>query len=429
MRRGIAMMVFLLGAALLAACSPATDVGPAGPTLTAMGDAVLPSDTPASAPATPALASATPLPVSDTPPPPSDTPATPEPMAGAAACQGRITFIRRVGGSVGIYAVQADGSGLTEVVGDPGNVYSLSVSPDGTHIAYVAQKDDKYGVFVASGGQARRLGLDGSHADPAWSPDGERFLLVTTIQGLRTELYAIDPGGGEPQQLTESALQKTGPAWSPDGERIAFTMLDAYNQGEVWVIPAPGEAGQTVNLTQHPAHDCCAVWSPDGQRLAFLSSRSGEVQRPSGSLVYTAYGATAPRPLTTVVPGAPQDIYVMARDGSDLRNLTGDHGHERDLAWSPDGRWLAYVSDRDGGQEIYLIAVEGGEAVRLTHDDWRDLSPVWSPDGGCLAFASSRDGDYAIYLLSVPPGLGATPGEAWKLVDGGTSQGGLGWAP
>jgi TolB protein len=405
MRWGIATLVFLLAAALSAACGPATDVGPGGPTLTAMDDTVLPSDTPLPASATPKL------------------------VTGAAACRGRITFIRRDGGAAGIYALQADGSGLTAVVGDPGNVYSLSLSPDGTYIAYVAQKDDRYGVFVAGGGQARRLALDGSHADPAWSPDGERFLLVTTIQGLRTELYAIDPGGGEAEQLTETALQKTGPAWSPDGERIAFTMLDAYNQGEVWVMPAPPGTGEPVNLTGHPAHDCCAVWSPDGHRLAFLSSRADEGVRSAGSLLPAAYGAGAPRPLTTVVPEAPRDIYLVNRDGSGLRNLTQDEGHERDLAWSPDGRWLAYVSDRDGGQEIYLIEVDGGQRVRLTDDDWRDLSPVWSPDGGCLAFVSSRDGGYGIYLLAVAPEQGAVPDEAWKLVDGGTSQGGLGWTP
>ncbi|MEJ2210175.1 MAG: hypothetical protein P8129_14225 [Anaerolineae bacterium] len=410
MRWGIATLVFLLAAALSAACGPATDVGPGGPTLTAMDDTLRPSDTPGRPSATPASA-------------------TPEPMAGAGACQGRLTFIRRDGGEVGIYAIEADGSGLGRMVADPGSIYSFRLSPDGGRLVYAAQKDGKYGVFVAgSDGQVRRLEFGGSQADPTWSADGTQILLVAN-QGLQIELYTLDPGGGEPQRLTDSALQKTGPAWSPDGERIAFTMLDGYNQGDVWVMPAPPGTGEALNLTQDPAHDCCVAWSPDSQRLAFLSSRSGEGTRPTGGLVQVAYGATGPRPLTTVVPEAPQDVYVVARDGSGLRNLTEDQGHERDLAWSPDGRWLAYVSDQDGGQEIYLIDVDGGGRLRLTHDQWRDLSPAWSPDGGCLAFVSSRDGAYGIYLLEVLREPGVAPGEAWKLVDGGTSQGGLGWIP
>lgn len=410
MRRGIVLLACLFAAALLAACGLPTDANPSRATLTAMSNVLLPS--------------VTPVPAS----------ATPQPTAGDALYQGWILFARRNGSASGIYKVRPDGSGLARAVVDLSQPYSASVSPDGRRLAYVAQKDGSYGVFIADvGGPARRLDVGGSGSALAWSPDGEKVVL-SAREGLGTELYVLDVKGGEPQQLTDSALHKTGPAWSSDGGWIAFTMLDNRNQGEVWVMPAPGGAGEPVNLTQHPANDCCLAWSPDSRRLAFLSSRAGEGVVPVGDLVRTAYGAgldsaAAPRPLTTVVPEAPQDIYVVDRDGSGLRNLTGDRGRERGLAWSPGGRRLAYASDQEGGWEIYVMDVDAGGRVRLTRDEWPDSYPVWSPDGSRLAFISYREDGYGIYLVDLPAEPGGQPGEPWKLVKIGISNGVLAWSP
>lgn len=418
MGRGIATWAWLLAVALLAACGRPTDEDLARATLTAMSGAAAQATTPA--------------PAADTPVPATNTPA--QPFEGGM-CQGRIAFIRRDAGSVGIYTVRADGGELTEVLADVGSTYSLSWSRGGTRGAYAAQVSGSYGVFVFDRrGLVRRLSVGGSGSDLAWSPNGEQIVL-NDWEGLGTELYVVDAESGESRQLTDSVSHKTGPAWSPDGRWIAFTMLDGRNQGDVWVMPAPGGAGGPVNLTQHPANDCCVAWSPDSTRLAFLSSRTDEGTQPAGSLVRTGYGmgpragASGPRPLTTVVPEPPQDVYLVDPDGGGLRKLTGSQGHVRDLAWSPDGRWLAYVSDRHAGQEIYLIDVAGGEEARLTQNDWRDFAPVWSPDGACLAFVSYRQDAYGIYLLAVPAEPGAEPGEPWKLVEGGTSSGGFGWSP
>jgi TolB protein len=472
MRRGIVRLVWLFAAALLAACGPPTDVDPAGATLTAMVAAVASPDTPEPAADTPTPAApgaslpsgGTPTPLTLTPTPLTLTPTpltltptpatasgTPPPAAQAAACQGQIVFIRRDKSDYGIYTINADGSEMAELVADPGSLYDLSVSPDGARIVYAAQKNGAYGVFVAdSSGQVQRLGVGGYGSEPTWSPDGEQILLHDW-QGLGTELYVVDAGSGESQQITDSSAHKTGPAWSPDGDWIAYTMLDSYNQGDVWVMPAPGGAAadgddEAVNLTQHPAHDCCVAWSPDGTRLAFLSSRADEGAQPAGAgafaayrwtetLVRTAYKASpltvenAPRPLTTVISEPPHDIYLVGRDGGGLLNLTGGPSRESDPAWAPDGRRLAYVSNRDGNHEIYVANADGSGQMRLTHSLGNDYAPLWSPDGACLAFASYEGGDYGIYLLPVPSEPDAGPVEPWKLVDGGNANGGLQWVP
>jgi TolB protein len=152
-------------------------------------------------------------------------------------------------------------------------------------------------------------------------------------------------------------------------------------------------------------------------------------------LVHAAYEssvlaeANIPRPLTTVLSEQPRDIYLMAQDGSGLANLTSGQGREKEPAWSPDGNRLAFVSDRDGNHEIYVMNDDGSDLVRLTDNSEDDFHPVWSPDGTCLAFVSYREGAYGIYLLPVPTAPGTKVGEPWKLVDGGTSGGGLDWAP
>ena len=68
-------------------------------------------------------------------------------------------------------------------------------------------------------------------------------------------------------------------------------------------------------------------------------------------------------------------------------------------AWSPDGRWIAFTSNRDGQSEIYLAAVDGGELRRLTDNRAIDVAPTWSPNGRTIAFTSDRTGAPQIYTM------------------------------
>lgn len=106
--------------------------------------------------------------------------------------------------------------------------------------------------------------------------------------------------------------------------------------------------------------------------------------------VYEAELAALPgkaRPLTTVMPEQPRGIYLINLDGSGLCNLTNDTSYETDHAWSPDGRRIALVSDRDGNDEIHLMSIKevprggGGSLIRLTDSRDDEADPIWSPDG------------------------------------------------
>ena len=112
---------------------------------------------------------------------------------------------------------------------------------------------------------------------------------------------------------------------------------------------------------------------------------------------------------------------------SELPVSTGGSGHflaSAEPRWSPDGRWISYVSDRSGTPEIWLWSVEGGDALRLTGNGGRLIKGYsWSPDGRRIAFAGNRHGQYDVWTVEVPSG------ESRRLTDGPALEVYPAWSP
>src|SRR6266566_2390624 len=94
------------------------------------------------------------------------------------------------------------------------------------------------------------------------------------------------------------------------------------------------------------------------------------------------------------------EIYVMARGGAPLQELTHTKANSGQPSWSPDGAKLAFMSDRDGNREIYVMNADGSGQKRLTNNPVADEVPAWSPDGAKIAFVSDRDGNFEIYVMN-----------------------------
>ena len=97
-------------------------------------------------------------------------------------------------------------------------------------------------------------------------------------------------------------------------------------------------------------------------------------------------------------PDPPAPLVSSAPVQRSLTRLTFDEGLQTDPAFSPDGRFIAYASDKSGNFDIWLQQLSGGDAVQVTKSAATDTQPAWSPDGSTLAFRSERDGG-GIYLV------------------------------
>ena len=143
---------------------------------------------------------------------------------------------------------------------------------------------------------------------------------------------------------------------------------------DIFVMDVDGSNQQ--NLTNSPRYDRDPSWSPDGKRIAFMSDRDGHVRR-NGLPSY--------------------EIYVMDADGGNPQNLTNSPRYDRDPSWSPDGKRIAFASDRDepfGYFDIYVMNADGSNPQRLTENSNNDKDPSWSSDGKRIVFSARRDGHF-----------------------------------
>ncbi len=260
----------------------------------------------------------------------------------------RILFTSSRDGDPDIYVMKSDGSAVTQLTNNPGTEGYAAPSPDGTTIAYYAYDDlvtwSIYVMDVDGGNQIRLTNDEGIwHSAPSWSPDGTEIafgaerdnsshvwiinadgsnprqiapgggpswsstsgLIVfhSTGGGSDSEIYTMRSDGGGLRQLTDNGAEEIWPSWSPDGLKIAF-MSNRDGNWEIYVMNADGS--QQRRLTENIYDDWRPSWSPDGTRIAFPSMRSGNF-----------------------------DIFVINADGRDERQITFSEGSDIQPAWLP----------------------------------------------------------------------------------------------
>lgn len=245
-------------------------------------------------------------------------------------------------------------------------------SADTPPVEVTTESYDLYAIDPDGSNLTQLTTTDANEWSPSWAPDGSRIAFVSDGGGIFS-IYLMNPDGSDVTLLTEGVF----PTWSPDGERIAFDRI-VDNRRSVWVINADGTGEREV--TSHDGYHSGPGWSPDGSHLVYASD-------PNASRV-DCEGQFNERNCNT-------DIYVIGVDGSNPTRLTEDPGPAGFPEWSPDGSRIAYHSNQNGDWEsfdIYTVKPDGTDVTNLTNSANFDRFPSWSPDGTQIVFESNRMG-------------------------------------
>jgi Tol biopolymer transport system component len=234
-----------------------------------------------------------------------------------------------------------------------------ALSPDGQFLAYAAGSGVATRLYVrqVSGGRPTLLTADSIaiEVSPTWSPDGNRILFAT-----QRGLFSVPASGGSPRQEAPASGGIVSAAWSPDGKTIAYVIGDS-------IFLKPGGEAPRLLTTSYSVTGC--RWSPDGARLACAA----------GNAYFTKVGAL----FGNLAPGWVELVDVATGVRT---TVTDSLALNHSPAWSPDGKWLYFVSNRQGAHDIYRIPTRGGSRVQRLTVGLGAQSISLSSDGRRLAY-------------------------------------------
>src|SRR5215469_8551681 len=331
-------------------------------------------------------------------------------------------------------------------------VHDPQLSPGGQFVTYTVQtrllkedkNEDRIWMVATAGGETLPLtaaGVSSSHA--RWSLDGKSIAFLSARDGGKTQVWLLPRSGGEAERLTDTPQDVEDFAWSPDSSRLVLVLRDASPE-EVELAKEKKDKAATVNekpktqkpwvidrlqfkkdevgyldrrrthlyvfdlgaktltqVTSRDFDDSEPAWSPDGKLIAFSSNRS----QPDPDASYDT------------------NIWVVAADNTDkgahLTQITTNSGPDTTPNWSPDGKWITYVTQVEprifdyATRHIAVSSATGGAAKVLTPTlDRMSSVPRFSPDGKFIYFIADDDGTQN--LCRIP----AAGGEIIRTVGG-----------
>jgi Tol biopolymer transport system component len=292
----------------------------------------------------------------------------------------------------------------TKVTWDRGLEIEPALSPDGKYIAYAAGNTTRMRIFVRQVSGGRPIGLTDDSLDiqtnPLWSADGSRILFLSN-----GGVFSAPASGGaaRPEMRAVAARPIISAVWAPDGQRIAYAIADS-----IFIRGADGNVRPLARI----AEASLCQWSPRSDLIACASGNSYY------SRIGSFFGNLSPSRM----------VLARVRDGATV-TITDSTSINQSPAWSPDGKWLYYISSRLGPRDIFVTRISGdghanGTPVRVTTGLGAQSIAI-SRDGRRFAYAAFT-GTANIWSLPFPPN-GATAASARPVTSGSQTIEG-GWA-
>ncbi len=348
----------------------------------------------------------------------------------------------------------------------PGQERQPSFSPDGNQVAFSwnGEKQDNFDIYVkliGSGTQLRLTTAPEADTNPAWSPDGNSIAFIRQRPGGKASVVLVSPLGPPERKVAE--ISKTGMdwlrglVWTPDGKSLVVTdwNSDSEPSGLFLLSVESGEKQRLTSPKQKLFVDSQPAFSPDGRTLAFIRAVAvgvhdiyrlalsedfqpiGEPKRltfenqvtfrsvwtlDGREIIFSSGPYLGPNLFRIAASGSgkPQRL-VYTRDLIDVNiwrlQVPGPHGKisspirlisstrvDGHAQFSPDGKRIAFNSNRTGSFEIWICDSDGSNAQRLTLLGVYCGSPQWSPDGERIAFSSILEKQWEIYVISANGG-------------------------
>jgi len=257
--------------------------------------------------------------------------------------------------------------------------------------------------------------------DPQVSPDGKWVAYTVTSQDLekdesKTRIWMVAAAGGEPVPMTAKDRSASQPRWSPDGRYLAFLADPEDGSDQVWTLFREG--GEAVQLTDTAQDVSDYEWSSDGKRMVLV------LQDPTPEEVAAKKGdkkkKTQPPWVVTrrqfkqdyvgYLDSRRTHLFVLDVKTKKMTQATSGDFDDSEPFWSPDGRHIAFTSNRTAdpdsnyNTDIWVVAADntdkGQTLLQITTNPGPDTSPAWSPDGNRIAHVSATDTEAMLYATN-----------------------------
>jgi len=272
---------------------------------------------------------------------------------------------------------------------------------------------------------------------PYVSKDG-KWIAYT----LSKQIWIIPIEGGEPYTVTTKGSSAWNPVWTPDGTALSFLSNRSKDHTQVWVLKFDhfGEAQQITKLKRSANS---IKWSPQGDKLLFVfkdeDAKEKDPNTPKDSAgkseepwVIDRLEFKADRADGYITDRRRNHIYIYDIAEEKLTQITSGNYDDSQPCWSPDGKTVAFVSnrtenpDRNYNTDIWLVPADttdkGQKLTKLTTHLGPDKSPVWSADGKWIAYTSASDGEYGVAHLAIVSFEGGLAKILTNNLDRGVSQ-------